>query len=122
MMMALCAVAFVGCDKDDDNKDSFSRNDVIGTWKVDDSDNERTYHQYKADGSMLAVYVYENGDCGYEEGKWSLSGNVLSLTVDRITMSFTITTLTKEKMVLKATIGSSSLTRVPDSVVDNLLK
>ena len=115
------------CSKDDvDPK-------IVGTWEVISGSGPleevvNVYWQFKQDGTFIDVII-EGNDVDASLGKWSLSGNTLSLTPvivneDAFPMTFTVYNLTKDSLTIAWGAGeifTLTFKRVSDSTIEKYL-
>lgn len=112
LLMAFVAVTmlFTGCKKDNadlilgkwtvDGAKSYVTMTVMGathTEYMDDGDNTLTFN---SDGTVVVVSTDEDGETDTENGTYTLSADVLSMTLEGETVEFNIAELTESKMVL----------------------
>lgn len=121
LFVALFATMTVSLYSCKDDKDEPEGGDIVGTWKSALSGvfGETQYIQFQKDGTAINVIIDDgDGKMEIEKGKWSMSGNVLSLNG----FNSTIESLTSSKLVV-ITLGiPTTWLKVPDSEIEKYLK
>ncbi len=78
MLISICSMTFVSCEKKEEAKDSTQGNSaIVGQWLYQEAD-ESSYWGFTADGK----YEYDYEDAVYEEmsvGTYSVSGSTINL-------------------------------------------
>ena len=103
LAMMVAALNFTACSSDDDKTSEVS---ICGTWKCVSTN----YGQWgNSDGTKVGDILYINEDHTYkivgnnnENGTWSLNGNKLTLTYNRVSLGYTITQLTASTLSITA--------------------
>lgn len=101
LALTVCALAFVGCKKDDDG---FSNNDIVGTWETtryydpdyeewDYVDYDESY-TFKKNGSG----IYED-DYDEDVFEYSIDGNSLRMEFDDYIEKWTVESIKSGKMI-----------------------
>lgn len=136
LMVALFATmsfAFTSCG-DDDYPDDPNNESLVGTWErttnIDEDWWQKDYIQFKNDGTSISitdVHFMGESEVFVEYGKWSKSGNQLTVTADNPSdeaidiNNGTIKKLTKTELVLSAGDMELSFIRVDDSTIEKYL-
>lgn len=106
-VMALVAFA-TGCSKDDG--DSYSAQDVVGTWVLNTSDACPSQVVFSSSGAYTVTNIQQNSRGGCDvinevKGTYSVSGNTLKSSIGNETTEGTIERLTDTELVLKGSDG-----------------
>lgn len=115
LLMAFVAVTmlFTGCKKDNadlilgkwtvDGAKSYVTESAMGMTHTEYMDDDTTTLTFNSDGTVVAVSTDEDGETDTENGTYTLSADVLSMTLEGETVELNIAELTKSKMVLTNT-------------------
>lgn len=138
-LMALLFVlpfALASCTDDDDDDDDTEglQGELVGTWKVTESDGSFELLQIKKNGKFIDVYYdAEDEDYDVSEGTWSRDGNILTVTIEiddcddgdddeTETNIIVISKITASELVLTDMQTAITWTRVSDSEINKYLK
>jgi hypothetical protein len=118
--------AITSCNDDDDDDDDV-QGELVGTWKMTESDGSFELIQFKKNGTYVDVYYdAEEKDYDVTEAKWSRSGNVLTITIEDEdgvqTGSILIVSITSSQLTLAAGTENFVWTKVSDSEINKYLK
>lgn len=117
LLIALCAsmsFTLVSC-KDDDDDDAMGGS-IVGTWKIDSSKlfeemfdskiKSIGYYRFQQDGTYIELYYYkepgEEAEIEVDHGKWSQSGNSLTIKIDGETIKGKIISMDNSSFTLVA--------------------
>lgn len=127
-LFAAMTVSLYSCKSDDDEPDG---GDIVGTWKEKSIEAMGITHylQLRADGTAVTIGVFDDDIWSWVEdkvdieyGKWSKSGDTLTIIDDEVTSNATIVKLTSKELGISALGFTTYYERVSDSEVEKYLK
>lgn len=122
MLMALVTVGFTACGDDDDEPKESS---IVGTWSskyVDEDGEGELLIQFTKSGDFHSVEVYDHEPPYVEHGKYTVSGNKLTIVYDEDNEKETYEYSIKGDNLTISIMGiSTTWKRTKDSAIEKYL-